>query len=392
MSALTEAMRKKFGSPKEAIKALGLDESLLALDSAEAVKMPTQFASTAALLAGTAIRPLLKPKAKIDLMPVFKDLTAEGFDADEFKGALDAALKGKLAKGSDLKLAYDNFMPHVEGMAKGGDESVSKEQHNAMEAAAHGNSTLGIPPSVGKEFAEADKGKTFDNLFMKKAMDWMRGSGMDESALAKFAEHMGKPPAQDAEEEEPEEVTEGFKNVEQHAEDRPRARDARARDGYDRRADDRRADDRRADDRRADDRRADDRRADDRRADDGDAHHAMDEDSINRRIAEAVKGQEQKLKAKFAAAERAREYIGQVDPMAFDTGEAIDRHVLKVKGYKRWNTVHVDAIPDVMGTITKIGMRPVERMAQDSKFGIDETRRADACKLAPGLANIRIGV
>jgi len=27
-----------------------------------------------------------------------------------------------------------------------------------MEAAAHGKSTLGIPKSVGKEFAEADKG------------------------------------------------------------------------------------------------------------------------------------------------------------------------------------------------------------------------------------------
>jgi len=377
MSALTDAMRKKFGSPKEAIKALGLDESLLAQDSAEAVKMPTQFASTTALLVGTAIRPLIKPKAKVDLMPVFKDLTADGFDAKEFQGALDEALKGKLVKGADLKLAYDNFMPHVEGLAKGSDESVSEPQHNAMEAAAHGNSTLGIPQSVGKEFAEADKGKKFgdgyDNLFMKKAMDWMKSKGMDAAMSAEFAEHMGKPPAQDAEEEEPEEVTEGFKNVEQHAEDRPRGRDMR------------RADDRRADDRRADDRRADDRRADDRRADDGDAHHAMDAATIEKNITE-------KLKAKFAAAERAREYIGQVDPMAFDTGEAIDRHVLKVKGYKRWNTVHVDAIPDVMGTIPKIGMRPVERMAQDSKFGIDETRRADAVKLAPGLANIRIGV
>ena len=148
MSALTEAMRKRFKTPKEAIRALGLDEKLLALDSAEAVTMPTQFASTAAILVGTAIKPLLKPKAKIDLMPVFKDLTAADFDAAEFQGALDEALKGKLVKGADLKLAYDNFMPHVQGMAKGVDESVSEPQHNAMEAAAHGNSTLGIPPSV----------------------------------------------------------------------------------------------------------------------------------------------------------------------------------------------------------------------------------------------------
>lgn len=39
----------------------------------------------------------------------------------------------------------------------GGDKSVSEAQHRAMEAAAHGNSTLGIPEKVGKEFVEKDK-------------------------------------------------------------------------------------------------------------------------------------------------------------------------------------------------------------------------------------------
>lgn len=37
--------------------------------------------------------------------------------------------------------------------------SVTPRQHNAMEAAAHGNSTLGIPASVGKEFVAADTAK-----------------------------------------------------------------------------------------------------------------------------------------------------------------------------------------------------------------------------------------
>lgn len=35
--------------------------------------------------------------------------------------------------------------------------SVSDKQHNAMEAAAHGHSTLGIPKSVGQDFVAADK-------------------------------------------------------------------------------------------------------------------------------------------------------------------------------------------------------------------------------------------
>lgn len=37
--------------------------------------------------------------------------------------------------------------------------SVSEKQHRAMEAAAHGKSTLGIPAKVGKEFVAADKKK-----------------------------------------------------------------------------------------------------------------------------------------------------------------------------------------------------------------------------------------
>ena len=35
--------------------------------------------------------------------------------------------------------------------------STSAAQHRAMEAAAHGKSTLGIPKTVGHDFVEADK-------------------------------------------------------------------------------------------------------------------------------------------------------------------------------------------------------------------------------------------
>jgi 8-oxo-dGTP pyrophosphatase MutT (NUDIX family) len=40
--------------------------------------------------------------------------------------------------------------------------SVSEKQHRAMEAAAHGHSTLGIPQSVGKEFVAADSQTSAD--------------------------------------------------------------------------------------------------------------------------------------------------------------------------------------------------------------------------------------
>jgi hypothetical protein len=49
--------------------------------------------------------------------------------------------------------------------------SVSKKQHNFMEAIAHSPSfakKAGVPQSVGKDFASADKGKTFKESGMKK--------------------------------------------------------------------------------------------------------------------------------------------------------------------------------------------------------------------------------
>jgi hypothetical protein len=39
--------------------------------------------------------------------------------------------------------------------------SKSTKQHDAMEAAAHGKSTIGIPRSVGKDFVMADLGRKF---------------------------------------------------------------------------------------------------------------------------------------------------------------------------------------------------------------------------------------
>lgn len=49
---------------------------------------------------------------------------------------------------------FDEEAPDPEAM----DKSVSEEQHRAMEAAAHGESTLGIPKTVGEEFVEKDAG------------------------------------------------------------------------------------------------------------------------------------------------------------------------------------------------------------------------------------------
>ncbi len=76
--------------------------------------------------------------------------------------ALDAAVKGKLRKG----IAHDITMKHVADLMEHipgeetQDESVSEAQHNAMEAAAHGRSKIGIPKKVAQDFVAADKAKT----------------------------------------------------------------------------------------------------------------------------------------------------------------------------------------------------------------------------------------
>ena len=82
-----------------------------------------------------------------------------------------------------LKYTEENKMP-----------SKSKKQHNLMEAVAHNKAfakKVGIPQSVGKDFSEADKGRSFKQggVNMKKksvnpAMAMMRGRAMKRPALA----------------------------------------------------------------------------------------------------------------------------------------------------------------------------------------------------------------
>jgi hypothetical protein len=60
--------------------------------------------------------------------------------------------------------------------------SVSKKQHNLMEGVAHNPSfakKVGIPQSVGKEFASADKGKKFKEGGMATKMKLFEKSGKD---------------------------------------------------------------------------------------------------------------------------------------------------------------------------------------------------------------------
>jgi hypothetical protein len=71
--------------------------------------------------------------------------------------------------------------------------STSKKQHNFMEAIAHSPSfakKVGVPQSVGKDFSNADKGKTF-----KRGGDMAKANPFMEMIAKKKAMAAGKKPA-----------------------------------------------------------------------------------------------------------------------------------------------------------------------------------------------------
>ena len=68
--------------------------------------------------------------------------------------------------------------------------STSKKQHNFMEAIANNPAfakKVGVPQSVGKDFATADKGKKFKESGMKK----MAKGGMTEAKMGKVKTNPG---------------------------------------------------------------------------------------------------------------------------------------------------------------------------------------------------------
>ena len=81
--------------------------------------------------------------------------------------------------------------------------SVSKKQHNFMEMIAHSPAMakkVGVPQSVGKDFATADKGKKFNGGGMAKsdmkedmAMDTAQDKAMIKKAMKQhdMQEHKG---------------------------------------------------------------------------------------------------------------------------------------------------------------------------------------------------------
>lgn len=61
--------------------------------------------------------------------------------------------------------------------------STTLAQHKAMEAAAHGHSNLGIPQSVGQDFEQADKGRSYKSYKQKALVSALRKKKTDPSTM-----------------------------------------------------------------------------------------------------------------------------------------------------------------------------------------------------------------
>ena len=283
------------------------------------------------------------------------------------------------------------------------DPPVSEKQRRAMFAAAEGKSNLGITEKVGKEFvgkdARNDEAKPMTkkamDAFPKAACDWLKGK-MSEDDFKEFSAKDAWPDdvkakdeseeeaekkkkeaedkkAMDAksakdkkaadkkakdEEEEAEEVSEGKKDVKEHAEDKGKAKDEK---------------------------------------EDMVSKGAMDEaiEAACNATAKSVEAKtttsvEARMRDRYEAARIVKEYIGDIEPMAFDSGDAIKQHCLKSLGVKDYDKLTGAALDIVLGYQRKAGARPVERGAP--KLGMDAAVKADAKKYAPGIEHITIGV
>ena len=190
-TALGAALREKFATPEDVLKALGLDEQVIVGDAKPkekpAMAKMSRKAAVATATVGFLLGPMLAKDAKLapaDVGKVFEGVTSKNW-AERKKDLVSGVSKliaGKLAQPvlagdqsvgatpDDVALALIEMLDDAHGGGgempmPGGkppmeeDESVSEAQHNAMEAAAHGSSTLGIPEKVGKEFVDKDKAK-----------------------------------------------------------------------------------------------------------------------------------------------------------------------------------------------------------------------------------------
>lgn len=352
MGKLGDELRKKYKTPREALRALGLDEALLdisrlAYDGANPMKA-TRFGAVALSITAAHVAPLLAMDQKATLpVDLFKGLTSKNFKTgrDKLLAGVRLALDGKLRKGLALDGSMQNFAKAIdafnENMSGAGvDEEAPKPEE--MENAA----TVG-PLDVTEPRKEPGE-KGFDAEPFK---NFLRGKGMGEDDIMKACDMMPKSDITGDAELTPEEKK---KKEEEKA-----AADKAVKDAE------------------------------------------MDKDKVTPGAMDAaLKAQAvvfQKELAKVRDNERGvRAAIAEVHPwvgelpatMAFDTAADVHRHALVMRGVDGAKTLHADALLPILKTLPKNGARAPENNGGGEHIAMDSSDRAAVVALAPDFANI----
>jgi len=299
------------------------------------------------------LKPRLAKDQKIDLAMAFDGVpVGPGFKAAKPKIAtsIKTQAKDKLAKDAsldDVEKVLDMLDGH-EIQNGTNDESVSKEQHNAMAAAAQGTSDLEIPKAVGEEFAKADTGKKFGDAF-PEANEFLKGklSGDD------FAEFEKRATKKDATDEDPEE-----KKKREAAEAEKKAADEKADKDKD-----------------------EEKKAMDAKLASMVTKTAMDE--AIRTATESVRKTEQGIRA---ALSDVQPWVGELPKtMAFDSGAAVYRHALGMLGVAGAKDLHESALKTVLDLQPKPGAQPV---ARNNGLALDAAGIESFTKRFPGSEKI----
>lgn len=387
-TTLGAALREKFKTPQEALRKLGIDESVLddprlAFDGAKNMK-PTRLQYLLITNTAAALNPLLAKDKKVNYAPLFKGVTTlktlTKARRAKIVGDAKLLLKGKtVAKDASIE-HLASMLDHFEHTQepKSLDESVSGPQHRAMEAAAHGQSTLGIPASTGKEFADADRGKTFRDAMPA----FMKEHGASDEEIASAMDYFGK----SAKDEEPEnaldEEEEGENvNIEvEEGED-----EVELEEGEDAKGE-------------IEEEEAEDE-IEEEEGEDRAPPHAKDsamngktkikpitQDQLDKAIQSAVAAERKNSQALMAAREFVRPYVGDL-PMALDSAAKVYRAAAVALEIPDAKTIHPSALPTLIKMQPKAGEH--REMAQDSKaVTLDSKAVQSFNERFPGAARI----
>lgn len=375
------------GDSSENVKRANVDESesLGGPLGAEKMPKPTKFANLALQLTASALKPVLAADAEIDLMPIFKDVNTKNFSAKKIAAAIGAAVKGKLAKDASVGHLAE-LLDHLEHPSS--DESVSGPQHRAMEAAAHGNSTLGIPQSVGSEFSEADKGKSFGDQAAHLG-EFLKGKGLDEETV-KAAVDMAyagigeggrakdEDKDKDAGEGEFRDGSEGEHKREETAGDEDETEEERkareAKEGKDNMPERTKTSV---------------PTAQDKKAFDAAVKLAVDTalEVARKQIKNEVRESERAIRM---ALDEVRPYVGELPAsLGYETATQVYRQALKMRGVDGVDDIHKSALPTILKLLPKAGAHAPR--AEGNGLAMDRATDADLAKEYPGIENVLVG-